>query len=938
MKSLSDSSRVALLGLAFECSRFLARGLLEALSSTFEIRPDATVDVDETVCCCKNDHIVTEKCRISGRIPDDGGHDDSYMNKFIEIFKQFKQVKRIPRYIAMSSWLLLSPPILLLCNRRLCNAEKYNSSNRATYLSSIVTSIGILFFLYPDITSNNNTQVGGSSFVIVDGHDSTENTVDDSKLQAFNEPLALLPQKEQNNQGEVRLRSDSLLSQMTESSVTSQSMIIPSSDKAIGQKKYLEILVHNVSHTDLILGLSDGRCEDSSLIQVTPRMSADSSHNTPRTKNSFGNNDRDGKSVFGEEKYVLCRPRFSAFDMFSRRVKSELSSHSTNIPLQNRIISYPQYERSSATARYTLVTPRPSDQYMLPVGFNLERVDSIDNSNVDQLLIDANDMPSLRVRGRDIARIDPALFGDSPRRMSVVSPLPSQWSDAPCKTKVMDTLRINAVFFPLLSTLLPRWLGQIADRFGGTDVTVSKSSKSANVKKVVVLVSGVGSPRNWTHSISGNSTQVCADLMELFIHELFPDVTVIKIHSQTNIFRYDENISFATDELMPCIDAYRDAHARSEPYPDEIHSEKISDRNLFNPDWRHTVSVSYSFADGSAARTHAIQAALRPYRPTYFHFWQLKTFWHDSKITTEDIEVHSFEEMETVPAIAVDQTSGEVLKVINEMNDFRRDFLETVKEGGRSDLASFWLRKTKKPVLAVLLVQKPNGEQMLYRGTNMEVSMPTGSLCAERNVIGTALATDPSLKREDLVMVAVLSVQLPMPSPPPGPPLCRPTSESLNLMIEVKEKLKLQPRNELHRSTSVSSIAEANIADEWEMEYDSGITSPPRMNDHLVDSPSADDAVNLSGSSTPKRHISLYKFADPKSKTKLNRRPRHLGGIAKNKKRLLLVQSPEDINPLKPCGACNEWLKKIAEANPHFKVLTFTDALCNGVYVSPCQD
>ena len=88
------------------------------------------------------------------------------------------------------------------------------------------------------------------------------------------------------------------------------------------------------------------------------------------------------------------------------------------------------------------------------------------------------------------------------------------------------------------------------------------------------------------------------------------------------------------------------------------------------------------------------------------------------------------------------------------------------------------------------------------------------------------------------------------------------------------------------------------------------------------------------------------------------------------------------MNPLKPCGACNEWLKKIAEVmevevmflssfspldvllfsqslthllecmhtctkytlsrpirhyfdqvNPQFKVLTFTDALCEGVYL-----
>ena len=120
----------------------------------------------------------------------------------------------------------------------------------------------------------------------------------------------------------------------------------------------------------------------------------------------------------------------------------------------------------------------------------------------------------------------------------------------------------------------------------------------------------------------------------------------VRIHSETNIFRYDENITFATQELMPCIDSYRDAHARCEPYPDEKLDGNVastSERNPFNPDWRQSVSVTYSFADGSAARSHAIQASLRPYRPTYFHFWQLKTFWHETKITDEDIEVHSFE-------------------------------------------------------------------------------------------------------------------------------------------------------------------------------------------------------------------------------------------------------------------------------------------------------
>jgi hypothetical protein len=46
----------------------------------------------------------------------------------------------------------------------------------------------------------------------------------------------------------------------------------------------------------------------------------------------------------------------------------------------------------------------------------------------------------------------------------------------------------------------------------------------------------------------------------------------------------------------------------------------------------------------------------------------------------------------------------------------------------------------------------------------------------------------------------------------------------------------------------------------------------------------------------------------------------------------------EDMNPLKPCGACTEWLKKIAEVNPSFMVLSFTDESCTGVYVESIFD
>ena len=218
-----------------------------------------------------------------------------------------------------------------------------------------------------------------------------------------------------------------------------------------------------------------------------------------------------------------------------------------------------------------------------------------------------------------------------------------------------------------------------------------------------------------------------------------------------------------------------------------------SSQNSFNPDWKKTFHVTLSFADGAPARTYAIQAALRTYRPTYFHLWQLKTLWHEKKITSDDIEVHSFEEMETVPAIEIDRASDRVQMVTQEILKFKSQYVEEIMND-KNDISKFWLRKTKKPVLAVLAVNdSETGKVLLYRGTNMEVkkkesimfdcsinikelrfnlydfspsfyyiqvSMPTGSLCAERNVIGSALAMNPSLKRDDLIMVAVLAIPL----------------------------------------------------------------------------------------------------------------------------------------------------------------------------------
>lgn len=58
-----------------------------------------------------------------------------------------------------------------------------------------------------------------------------------------------------------------------------------------------------------------------------------------------------------------------------------------------------------------------------------------------------------------------------------------------------------------------------------------------------------------------------------------------------------------------------------------------------------------------------------------------------------------------------------------------------------------------------------------------------------------------------------------------------------------------------------------------------------------------------------------------------SRRSQGGGGVTR------VQADPFFVNPLKPCGACMEWLKKIAEVNPDFKVITFTDTRCEGVFI-----
>jgi len=175
------------------------------------------------------------------------------------------------------------------------------------------------------------------------------------------------------------------------------------------------------------------------------------------------------------------------------------------------------------------------------------------------------------------------------------------------------------------------------------------------------------------------------------------------------------------------------------------------------------------------------------------------------------------------------------------------------------------------------MVQKQESTKpTFFRGVNLEVSMPTGSLCAERNCIGTALAYDPHLARCDIKLIAVLSL-------PPVPSIASP---------------------ELDLSTSLTMRS-----------YRS---NPPELN--LGNS--CVEAVLLSMFTPLYRVGSLLLLA--------------LGVLVLTNRlesKTVRRYRVKKLNPIDPCGACNEWLKKISEVQPQFRVINFIDESCAEIFV-----
>lgn len=195
--------------------------------------------------------------------------------------------------------------------------------------------------------------------------------------------------------------------------------------------------------------------------------------------------------------------------------------------------------------------------------------------------------------------------------------------------------------------------------------------------------------------------------------------------------------------------------------PIENESQLLADQ--YASKWRKHLRVYLSASTGTAAMLAGLVTALHRWRPLILTVPNARqepaigkdgaprpvhcreTAMHDIGASVR-LEAHQLDDAATL-------ATDELRRWVSEYREKRpvRAKDETGEQG-------FWFRKGQQEVLAALVTRGPDGALLAYRGVNLEVSLPTGSLCAERNAIGTALVAQPTLRRQDIQAVAIVGL------------------------------------------------------------------------------------------------------------------------------------------------------------------------------------
>ena len=496
---------------------------------------------------------------------------------------------------------------------------------------------------------------------------------------------------------------------------------------------------------------------------------------------------------------------------------------------------------------------------------------------------------------------------------------------------------ILVVYFPLIAISVPEWVEQTGGQSRDPDTCL----------KIVYLVSGSGTPRNAEHDRMDNSTSAASELIDEFVQRSYVQLHLTPqiVHSQDDVFRCRDNVEFVNRHLRPLIDAHRRRLAKER-----------------GDEWHRFMHITLALTDGAPARIQALQACLRNYRPVFLHVWQLKSFWYNRTLTIQDIDFQTFEDMETRPPVSRDALSVDMASLVDQMVEYKKEF-DHVRNYQHHELHQFWLRKTRKPVLSILMVElndykdeRDGGKSkqedtsssssattsapryQFFRGVNCEVSMPTGSLCSERNAIGTALATHPEIRREQLKAVAILST-----SPVWAPGKHKPMSP------------RKTPSSRLSIGSAIVPPSSSTRRDSQETQkfVDGASTSTPSSPSSTSTSTSTSTSSTTyssssSTSSSSSSSVLSLKRPRPESEDSLQTDDVEAWRVKRWRANSVSSDPPGSpvvrplqqgegeemtLNPIAPCGACSEWLKKIAEVNPDFRVVMFEDTTCETVFL-----
>ena len=266
-------------------------------------------------------------------------------------------------------------------------------------------------------------------------------------------------------------------------------------------------------------------------------------------------------------------------------------------------------------------------------------------------------------------------------------------------------------------------------------------------------------------------------------------------------------------------------------------------------------------------------------------------------------------------------------------------------------------------------------EYVFVRGINCEVSMPTGSLCAERNCISQALSRDLSLRRTDLAAIAILSLKgyLRLPGASHYDQFIKlrreadrkaaraAAEESKRRKEEHHEALKEQPlvgrrrkpvQVRVHSNASVSSdvpspsarvrsprLRGTGLSEGYGSLTFSRNASSPLAKRRRVEGNSLSDEGSRDKCPAEAESVSSYISASSASSASSSSVGSGSGAKVVGEdgrgggESMAPLRLPANNNPIDPCGVCNEWLRKISEVNPAFKVLNFADVDCEQVFV-----